>query len=74
MKHTELNRAEHVFNPWLDSRSIRDRTPHEGTPNTLFHPQISLFHSFGYPQQAERYLFQISNRQNSSLFERRKKK
>jgi hypothetical protein len=23
MKYTEVNRADHIFNPWLDSRSIR---------------------------------------------------
>jgi hypothetical protein len=37
VKHIELNRAEHIFNPWLDSVQSDDRTPHEGTPNTLIH-------------------------------------
>lgn len=52
MKHTELNRAEHIFNPWLDSRSIRRQNATRGyskhslslsnsAPSLLRVPQIN---------------------------------
>jgi hypothetical protein len=52
MKHTELNRAVHIFNPWLDSRSIRRQNATRGyskhslslsnsAPSLLRVPQIN---------------------------------
>jgi hypothetical protein len=30
MKNTEVNRTEHIFNPWWDSRAIRRRNASQG--------------------------------------------
>lgn len=50
MKNTEINWAEHSMNPMWVPAQFGDGAPHQSTPSTLFHPQISPFHPSEHPK------------------------